>query len=134
MPAKLSLSPVPTQLHTVHRQFEQWRRTRRSGTLIPPPLWAAAVAVARRQGISRTARALYLDSHKLKTMADASGGVHCAPASPTFVEVPARPPADGCECTVELEGPHGGRVRVVLRGVSPPDLVWLSRVAWGHGG
>ncbi len=93
MPAKLSLSPVPTQLHTVHRQFEQWRRTRRSGTLIPPPLWAAAVAVARRQGISRTARALYLDSHKLKTMADASGGVHCAPASPTFVEVPARPPA-----------------------------------------
>ena len=46
MPTKLLLSPVPTQLQTVHRQFEQWRRIRRPGTPIPPPLWTAAVAAA----------------------------------------------------------------------------------------
>ena len=135
MPAKLLPSPIPTQLQRVHRQFEQWRRIRRPGTPIPRPLWTAAVAVARQYGLSRTAHALHLDSHKLKTMADASSSVPCAPASPTFVEVPAPlPPADGCECTVELEGPHGGRLRVVLRGASPPDLVPLSRVVWGRGG
>ena len=129
MPTKLSLSPVPTQLQTVHRQFEQWRRTRRPGTLIPAPLWAAAVAVARRQGISRTARALHLDSHKLKTVADAAGGVPCSPASPTFVEVSATLPAEDCECTVELEGPHGARRSAgSARPVSvPATQVWCRR-------
>jgi hypothetical protein len=46
--------------------------------------------------------------------------------------MPAAPlVASGCECTVELEGPHGGRLRVTLRGAMPPDVVALGRVVWG---
>ena len=128
MPAKQLPAPVPEDLQVVQRQFAQWRRTRRPGTPIPAPLWAAAVGVGRRHGLNRTAGALHLDSHKLRSMADARHSV----VPPTFVEMPAAPlVAAGCECTVELEGPRGGRLRVTLRGAMPPDVVALSRVVWG---
>ena len=51
MPTKLLLSPVPGDLQAAHRQFEHWRHTRQAGARIPAPLWAAAVAVARRSGV-----------------------------------------------------------------------------------
>jgi hypothetical protein len=133
MAMKVSLAPVPHDLQEVRRQFEQWRRARRPGTPIPAPLWAAAVAVGRRHGVNRTAGALHLDSHKLRLMADALASGQRPIVPPTFVEMPAAPLSAGCECTVELEGPRGGRLRIAVRGAAPLDVVALSRVVWGNG-
>ena len=132
MAAKVSLAPVPRDLEAVHRQFAQWRRARRSGMPIPASLWAAAVAVGRRHGLNRTAGALHLDSHKLRLMAGTTTSGQRPVAHPAFIELPAAP-GNGCECTVELEGPRGGRLRVALRGMALPDLVALSRIVWSGG-
>jgi len=35
------------------------------------------------------------------------------------------------ECTIEVEGPRGGRLRVQLRGTPVPDLIALTRLMWG---
>ena len=133
MPTKLLLSSVPGDLRAAHRQFEHWRQTRQAGARIPAPLWAAAVAVARRYGVYRTARLLHLESQKLKRLVGAGSPVSRGATAPTFVELVAPAPAGSGECTIEIEGPRGGRVRVQLRGATPPDLVALSRVVWGRG-
>lgn len=125
---------APRDLQAVGRQFEQWRRTRRPGTLIPASLWAAAVAVGRRHGFNRTAGALHLDSHKLRVMANGTALVPPPIVSPAFVELPSVPRGDGGECTVEMEGPRGGRLRITLRGAATMDVVALSRIVWGGEG
>lgn len=128
MTTNLSLSGVPSELRATHREFEQWRRIRQPGDRIPDRLWAAAAAAARTHGISRTARLLHLESRKLKHLVV---GTRAVPPAPAFVELLAPPAAGSGECTVEVEGPRGGRLRVQLRGAPVPDLIALTRVVWG---
>jgi hypothetical protein len=123
------IAVVPREFRAVHDQLARWRRTRRPGMPIPAPLWAAIAAVARRHGATRTAHALGLDSHKVKTVMDAGGCPLPAPAQPAFVEVVA-PPVSGSACVLEVDGPRGGRLRVQVTGHALPDLVALSRVVW----
>jgi hypothetical protein len=114
MTPKPSLPPILSDVHAVHRQFEQWRRVRQPGDHIPERLWAAAVAVARSYSVSRTARLLHLEGRVLKhRVTGTSPGSPRVPA-PAFVEV--LPAAVRGECTIELDGPRGGRLRIQLRG------------------
>lgn len=132
MTMSTKVSPAPVDLQDVHRDFEQWRRTRQAGARIPASLWSAAVAMARRYGVTRTARTLHLEQRKLKHFASAVTPVPRAAAAPAFVELLAAQPAtESAECSIEVEGPRGGRVRISLRGVPVPDLVALSRIVWG---
>jgi hypothetical protein len=131
MTTSLSLSGIPRELRAVYRQFEQWRRVRQPGERIPDRLWASAVEMARRHGVYRIARMLHLESQKLKHLVTAASSASRAPAAPAFVELLAPPAAGSGECTVEIEGPRGGRLRVQLRGAPVPDLVALSRVVCG---
>jgi hypothetical protein len=124
------LTATPREFQEIHGQFERWRRMRRPGTPIPPPLWAAAVVVARRHGVYRTARALHLESHKLKTLTETPARAQSVPASPSFVELLA-PPSSGSTYLLEVDGPHGGRLRLQVTGQGLPDVVALSRVVWG---
>jgi hypothetical protein len=129
----LSLSDIAPELRAASRQFEQWRRIRQPGDRIPDRLWKTAVAAARRYGVSRTAGLLHLEAGKLKQlMTGARPGPQPSPP-PTFVELLAPSATGSGECTVEIEGPRGGRVRVQLRGALVPDLVALARVVWGAG-
>jgi hypothetical protein len=89
------------------------------------------VAVARTHGVSRTARLLHLESRKLKHLMIGTRPEPQASAAPAFVELLAPPSAGSGECTVEVEGPRGGRLRVQLRGTPVPDLVALTRLVWG---
>ncbi len=130
MTTSLSLSTIPPELRAVYRQFEQWRRVRQLGDRIPDRLWTSAVAVARRHGVYRTARTLHLEARKLKHLVTSPSPAPHAPTAPAFVELLAPSAAGGGECTVELEGPRGGRLRVQLRGAPVPDLVALTRVVW----
>jgi hypothetical protein len=75
-------------IEALRLRFERWRRTRKSKTRIPDGLWSAAVELARRYGINRTAAPLRLDGGKLKRL---PGG------RPWFPEV----------CTAEVRGVAG---------------------------
>src|SRR5579872_495625 len=52
----------------VRARFEEWRQNRQGKSPIPDELWAAAVALARKDGINRTAAELHLDGGKLKRL------------------------------------------------------------------
>src|ERR1700686_3576781 len=47
-------------------RFEEWRSNRRGKSRIPAELWSAAVEVARKEGINRTARELHVAWDDLK--------------------------------------------------------------------
>jgi hypothetical protein len=130
MTTSLSRSHAPAELRAVCRQFEQWRRARQPGDRIPDRLWAAAVAVARIHGVYRTARILHLEGQPLKHRVTRASPGSDASTAPAFVELLAPPSPAGSECTVEVEGPRGGRLRVQFRSAPMVDLVALSRVVW----
>ena len=48
-------------LEVAKARFEEWRRNRRGRASIPDELWASAVEVARREGVSRTATELRVE-------------------------------------------------------------------------
>jgi hypothetical protein len=48
-------------IDAVRSRFEHWRQTRQGKARIPDELWSAAIELARRNGINRTAAPLRLD-------------------------------------------------------------------------
>ena len=52
----------------VRARFEEWRKNRQGKSPIPDELWSAAVQLARKDGINRTAAELHLDGGKLKRL------------------------------------------------------------------
>jgi hypothetical protein len=110
----------------VRSRFEQWRQKRRGKARIPDELWSAAMAVARRDGINRTAAALHLDGGKLKRLMAAAGVGADKAIPPAFVELVAPRPAGPLECTIELEG-RQGKIRIHCKGANTADLAELSR-------
>ncbi len=59
---------LPPDLEKTRQRFEHWRRTRKTRSRIPGPLWTAAARMARRYGINQTARALRVDYYSLKNV------------------------------------------------------------------
>src|SRR5437660_9781712 len=101
----------------VRTRFESWRQTRKGKARIPDELWSAAVEVARRDGVNRTAAALHLDGGKLKRRMMASDSVPSAGASQAFVELLTSDSASQREYTVELEG-RNGKLRIHCKGAT----------------
>ena len=106
-------------------RFEEWRKNRRGKARIPAELWSAAVEVARKEGINRTARELHVAWDDLKRRMPATGAV----PQPAFVELVPPPVQSVAECTLEVEG-RRGKLRIQLKGASASDLASLSRVLW----
>jgi len=117
----------------VAARFRQWRRTRQKKTAIPDELWSAAVEMARRDGVNRTAAALHLDGGKLKRLMMSSDSAPRKAMPPRFVELMApgevRSAADLPEYTIELEGPNGN-LRIHCKGTTAVELAALSRALW----
>ena len=112
----------------VRARFEEWRKNRQGKSAIPDELWSAAVQLARKDGVNRTAAELHLDGGKLKRLM-VEKTTHGKPA-PAFVELLTPRAISIPECTIELEGRHG-TVRIQLKGASASDLAALSRALWG---
>jgi len=111
----------------VRARFEEWRKNRQGKSPIPDELWSAAVQLARKDGINRTAAELHLDGGKLKRlMVEKKTSGKPVPA---FVELLTPRAISIPECTIELEGRHG-TVRIQLKGASALDLAALSRALW----
>jgi len=148
-----ALPDIPHNMQRLSRRFERWRSAHTGRLPIPTRLWAAAVELARQEGVFRTAKALRLEYSKLKQLAEAASRVTQAPIAhpraqgserrrvaiprripsrspgPAFVELIAPRPGSSPECRVELEGPRG-RMRVDFKGVATAELVALSRALW----
>jgi hypothetical protein len=123
-------SELPKDLAQGRSQFQAWRARRTAGR-IPQTLWALAVRLVSRHGISRTATALGLDYSSLKKRAQEAADP--APArGPAFVELPS-PVLVGKQAALELD--HGARatLRVHLIGYDPAEVAALARGLWGAG-
>jgi len=123
-----SKAPV-ISLEEAKGRFEEWRNKRRGKARIPAELWSAAVEVARKEGINRTARELHVAWDDLKRRVATTGEVPRQPGSPAFVELAAPQTQSVPECTLEVEG-RQGKLRIQLKGASASDLAILSRALW----
>jgi len=118
-------APIMT-LDEAKARFEEWRNNRSGKARIPSELWSAAVEVARKEGINRTARELHVAWDDLKRrMAE----VPQQPGSPAFVELVAPRAESVPECMIELEG-RRGKLRIQLKGAPASYLATLSRELW----
>jgi hypothetical protein len=91
-------------------------------------LWALAVRLVSRHGISRTATALGLDYYSLKKRTQEPADL--APADgPAFVELPS-PVLVGKQAVLELDRGAGGSLRVHLVGYAAAEIAALARSFW----
>jgi hypothetical protein len=91
-------------------------------------LWALAVRLVSRHGVSRTATALGLDYYSLKKRAQ--GVADPAPApGPAFVELPS-PVLVGKQAALELEHGAGATLRMHLVGYDAAEVAALARSFW----
>jgi hypothetical protein len=121
-------APIMT-LDEAKARFEEWRSNRSGKARIPAELWSAAVEVARKEGINRTARELHVAWDDLKRRMAPMGEVPQQPGSPAFVELVAPQAESVAECMIELEG-RQGKLRIQLKGVPVSYLATLSRELW----
>jgi hypothetical protein len=118
---------LPHDLAQARSRFQTWRARRQVGGRIPEPLWALAVQLVCRHGVSRTAAALGLDYYSLKRRAEAASPPKAT--SPAFVELPA-PVVLGKQCVFELDNGAGSTLRVQLMGYDTADVEALARRLW----
>jgi|SRR3954452_1465449 hypothetical protein len=115
----------------VRERFAEWRRTRAKKARIPDELWTAAVELARRDGVNRTAQALHLDGGKLMRhlIAASRESEQKSKDAPTaFIElVSSEEPDIRFECVVEAQRPGVGTVRVQLKAVTMREVAELGR-------
>lgn len=124
---------IPGDLLEVSQRLEQWRREQPPRSRLPESIWEAALEMARRHGLHRTAKVLRMDYMRLKKRLPAvtvgSEGLARA-AKPGFLEWLAPAATGPAECVVEWESARG-RMRVAMKGVTP-DWTSLPR-AWREG-
>lgn len=122
------------------RRFVEFRETHAARSRLPEQLWAAAAKLARRDGITATARVLGVDRPSLQKWTDrleprASTKSPKSPcrqalsgsAAPAFVELLASGPATAGSCVVEVESASGGKLRVDLKTIATSQLAELIR-------
>ena len=123
-------SKTPTiSLEEAKARFGEWRQSRKGKAPIPDELWALAVEVSRKEGVSRTATELRVEWNHLKRRLAAASGASRRTAPPAFVELVAPPTQLLAECTIELEG-RRGKLRICLNGAPASCLAALSRELW----
>jgi hypothetical protein len=123
-------SKTPTvNLEEARARFGEWRQNRRGKARIPAELWSAAVAVAQKEGLNRTARELHVAWDDLKRRMAAASAAPPKPALPAFVELVTSATQLLPECTIELEG-RRGKLRIQLKNVPASYLATLSRELW----
>ena len=123
-------SKTPTvSLEEAKSLFGEWRQNRRGKARIPVELWSAAVTVARKEGLNRTARELHVAWDDLKRRMAVTEGIPRQAGSPAFVELVTPRAQALAECTIELEG-RRGKLRIQLKNIPASYLATLSRELW----
>lgn len=116
------------QLERLKRRLEAWRKSHKPRSRLPGRVWNSAVRLAGQCGLNKTAKALHLDYYDLKKRVNAGVVVH-EPA-PSFVELVPATSSPFPECLIELEAQSGTKMRIHLKGMTPPDLTVLGNMFW----
>ena len=122
------------------RRFAEFRETHAVRSRLPQELWTAAAKLARRDGITATARALGVDRPSLQKWTDRLEPRTSEKArlskrrpsergasAPAFVELLATATGASPKCLVEVESRQGGKLRLELRDMAPSQLAELIR-------
>ena len=121
------------------RRFAEFRQEHAVRSRLPEGLWATAAKLARRDGITATARVLGVDRPSLQKWTDrleprdASKSprrqrrVHRESAVPAFVELLTASTATATSCVVEVESASGGKLRLDLKTIATGQLAELIR-------
>jgi hypothetical protein len=120
---------VPADLVRARGRFQAWRGRRQAGGRIPQRLWALAVRLVNRHGVSHTAAVLGLDYYTLKKRAAAAAAREPQSSSPAFVELPL-PVGVSKQCLFELDNGAGATMRVQLIGYNAAEVEALARNFW----
>lgn len=129
-----------SRLVRMRRRLSAWRAEHGGrGRPIPTELWEEAVAIARAEGVARTARELGVDRRRLARLVEPepapSIGLRVTEerASAAFVELDAqRVLGPVGQAVVHLEGRDGERVRIEVSGASAVDVVALASAFWSR--
>lgn len=114
-------SPIGEEFLHLQARLAEWRKGHPRRSPLPEEIWAAAVELARRYGLYRTARALPVDYANLRRRLNVALP-SAAAARPQFLEVLVAPTQAGA-CIEVLRVPLTGAV----------DWNQLFR-AWRQGG
>ena len=127
-------------MEQVRRRFAEFRQAHAVRARLPEELWAAAAKLARRDGVTATARALGLDRPSLQRWTDrleprastkphkiSRGRLSGKNAAPAFVELLAASSGTATSCLVEVESTSGGKLRLDLKGIATSQLAELIR-------
>lgn len=132
MPTRSSSVPsrVSREFEALRRRLTQWRATRpHLRAAMPELLWAEAVLLAQRHGVSETARVLGVGYDGLKRRL--SRPTTFTLPGPTFVELPLAASSSSVGTWVlEFRGPDGRVLRVQVPPMPVADLVVLGRAVW----
>ena len=90
-------------------RLAEWRRSHPQRSRLPEEIWTAAVQLARRHGLYRTARALPIDYSGLRKRLHGATTQPTAAARPEFLEV-LMPPAQASDCVELMRVPITGAV------------------------
>jgi len=125
--------PLPAGLVSLQQQFATWRASRKRGARIPRELWSGATDHAKTFGVSRTAKALNLDSGMLRTRAGLTSTTRSVPdcsSSEAFVELKGSAWSPPPECVIEVNHPGGSHMHIQLKGVSCDDVGTVAAKLW----
>ena len=122
------------------RRFAEFRQAHAVRSRLPEELWATAAKLARRDGITATARVLGVDRPSLQKWTDRleprastkppkSRGRRPldGSAAPAFVELLTASTGTATSCVVEVESVSGGRLRLDLKTIATSQLAELIR-------
>lgn len=121
------------EVEQLRLRFAEHRQTHAPRTRLPRELWAAAAKLARRDGITATARALAVDLSSMKRWTERleprkkSRKSGKPPAAPEFVELLAAEAAPTTSCRVEVESPRGAKLRLEFKSIAAEQLGELVR-------
>ena len=122
------------------RRFAEFRQEHAVRSRLPEELWATAAKLARRDGITATARVLGVDRPSLQKWTDRleprastkrpkSRGRRPldGSAAPAFVELLTASTGTATSCVVEVESSSGGKLRLDLKASATGQLAELIR-------
>jgi hypothetical protein len=128
----LTAPAISPTIEEVRSRFEVWRSRRKERGRIPRSLWEAATELCEMHSVNEVSRALRLNYNDLKSRIEpkkpeAPGAGY----STEFVELDLRQSLSCSECTLEMEGSNGARMKMHFRGHCDP--LQMARIFWRQG-
>jgi hypothetical protein len=117
-----------SQIKKVQQQFENWRKKRRSKrSPIPEDLWEAAIGLHGEYGTYEIAKALRLNSRKLKSKI-LNAPEKKSESPPAFIQfdIPGPQPRQS-EWLIEMENVDGAKMKISGTCSEMPDIALICQ-------